>query len=77
MILVHDLNFNTRISGNVYAKPLTSTCFSPRSIRSYAMWVTLFFDEADVAAPFHTRDSNIEEIVCVCAEAHVFVQIMR
>ena len=31
------------------------------SIRSYAIWVNLFFDEADVAAAFHARESNIGE----------------
>ena len=47
------------------------------SIRSYAIWVNLFFDEADVAAAFHARDSNIGKVVRVYAKTHVFVQIMR
>ena len=47
------------------------------SIRSYAMWVNLFFDEADVAAAFDTRDSNTGKVVRVCAKTHVFIQIMR
>ena len=47
------------------------------SIRSYAMWVNLFFDEADVATAFHARESNIGKVVRVYAKPHVFVQIMR
>ena len=39
--------------------------------------VNLFFDEADVAAAFHARDSNIGKVVRVCAKTHVFIQIMR
>ena len=37
----------------------------------------LFFDEADVAAAFHARDSNIGKVVRVRAKTHVFVQIMH
>ena len=40
------------------------------------MWVNLFFDEADVAATFHPRESNIGKIVRVRAQPHVFVEIM-
>ncbi len=47
------------------------------SIRSYAIRVNLFFDEADVAAAFHARESNTGKVVCVYAKTHVFVQIMR
>jgi hypothetical protein len=47
------------------------------SIRSYAIWVNLFFDEADVATAFHTGDSNPGKVVRVYAKTHVFVQIMR
>ena len=47
------------------------------SIRSYAIWVNLFFDEADVAAAFHARESNTGKVVDVRAKTHVFVQIMR
>src|SRR5262249_8104279 len=46
------------------------------SIRSYAKWVNLFFDEADVAAAFHASESNIRKVVRVYAKPHVFVQIM-
>ena len=38
--------------------------------------VKSFFDEADVAAAFHARDSDIGKVVRVCAKTHVFVQIM-
>jgi hypothetical protein len=48
-----------------------------RSIRSYAIWVNLFFGEADVAAAFYARDSNPGKVVDVYAKTHVFVQIMR
>ena len=37
----------------------------------------LFFDEADVAAAFHARDSNTGKVVRVYAKTHVFVQMMR
>jgi hypothetical protein len=47
------------------------------SIRSYAIWVNLFFDEADVAAAFHARDSNPGKVLDVYAQTHVFVQFMR
>ena len=47
------------------------------SNRSDAIWVNLFFDEANIAAAFHARDSNIGKVVRVCAKTHVFVQIMR
>ena len=39
--------------------------------------VKSFFDEADVAATFYARDSDIGKVVRVCAKTHVFVQIMR
>jgi hypothetical protein len=48
-----------------------------RSIRSYAIWVNLFFDEADVAASFDVGNSNTGKVVSVHAKTHVFVQIMR
>ena len=47
------------------------------SNRSYAIWVNLFFDEADVAAAFHACESNMGKVVHVYAKTHVFVQIMR
>ena len=47
---------------------------SLRSIRSYATWVNLFFDEADVAAAFYARESNIGKVVRVYAKPHVFFQ---
>ena len=50
---------------------------SLNSIRSYAIWVNSFFDEADVAAAFHARDSNPGKVLDVCAKTHVFVQIMH
>jgi len=40
------------------------------------MRVNLFFDEADVAAPFDARYPDVGKVVCVCAKPHVFVQIM-
>ena len=46
-------------------------------IRSYALWVNLFFNEADVAAAFYARESNLGQVVGVCAQTHVFVQIVR
>ena len=46
------------------------------SNRSDAIWVNLFFDETNIAAAFDARDSNIGKVVRVCAETHVFVQIM-
>ena len=45
--------------------------------KSYALWVNLFFDEADVAAAFHACESNMGKIIHVYAKTHVFVQIMR
>src|SRR4029077_20598688 len=48
---------------------------SLRSIRSYATWVNLFLDEADVAAACSARESNTGKIVCMYAKPHVFVQI--
>ena len=50
---------------------------SRSSIKSYAIWVNLFFDEADIAAAFHARESNTGNVVRVYAKTHVFVQIMR
>ena len=50
---------------------------SRSSIKSYAIWVNLFFDEADVAAAFHARDSNPGKVLDVYAQTHVFVLIMR
>lgn len=41
------------------------------------VWVKLFFEEADVAAALHARDSNPRKLVGVRAKAHVFVQIMH
>src|ERR1051325_2061072 len=47
------------------------------SIRSYAIWVNLFFDEADIATSFDARDSNPGKIVDIDAQTHVFVQIVH
>ena len=47
------------------------------SNRSYAIWVNLFFDEADVAAAFDACESNIGKVVDLCVKAHIFVQIMH
>jgi hypothetical protein len=46
------------------------------SIKSYALWVNLFFDEADVAAAFYACESNTGKIICMHAKTHVFIQIM-
>jgi hypothetical protein len=46
-------------------------------IKSYATWVNLFFDEADIAAAFHARESNNRNVVRMCAKAHVLVQIVH
>ena len=77
MILARNLNFNGRISGDIYVQSVASAGSHQVPFGDMPLWVTLLFDEADVAAPFHARDSNIEKIVCVYAKAHVFVQIMR
>jgi hypothetical protein len=47
------------------------------SIKSYAIWVNLFFDEADVATAFEASESNLGKVVDVYAMMRVFFQIMR
>ena len=72
---MHSKNIGTVLSvGLIHIFFVLMSCGD--SIRSYAIWVNLFFDEADVAAAFHVRESNTGKIVRVYAEAHVFVQIM-
>ena len=46
---------------------------SLRFIKSYAISVNLFFDEADVAAAFDARESDMGEVVGVYAETHILV----
>ena len=41
------------------------------------MRVKLFFDETDIAAALNARFFDLRKIVGMCAEAHVFVQVMR
>jgi hypothetical protein len=73
---VHSKNIGTVLSvGLIHLFFVLMSCGD--SIRSYAIWVNLFFDEADVAAAFHARDSNPGKVLDVYAQTHVFVLIMR
>ena len=47
---------------------------SHASHRSFANSGQIIFDEADVAAAFHARDSDIEKVVRVCAKTRAYTK---
>ncbi len=66
--------------GTVFSIGLTH-CFFVRFIPNAVICASLvpvksFFDKADLAAAFHARQSDSRKIVDVCAQMHVFLDIV-
>ena len=74
---MHSKKIGTVLSVGLIHRFLLRLISPTRFIGRSQMRVNLFFDEADVATAFDTRNADLRNVVGVSAKTHVFVQIMR